>query len=49
MHAAPDMVPRAQNWLELGEAARATGLVGLVLTDPSLTAEGHVVRELTSD
>jgi hypothetical protein len=33
VHAAPDVVPRAQDWLDVGEAARAAGLAGLVNKD----------------
>jgi hypothetical protein len=41
VHAAPDVVPRAQDWLQLGEAARAAGLAGLVLKDHTGSTAGQ--------
>ena len=41
VHAASDVVPRAQDWLELGEVARAGGLAGLVLKDHTGSTAGQ--------
>ena len=41
VHVAPDVVPRAQDWLELGEAAQAAGLAGMVLKDHTGSTAGQ--------
>ncbi len=51
VHAAPDVVPRAQDWLEVGEAARAAGLAGLVIKDHtgSTAGQAHLLNRVFPD